>query len=364
MSLRSTLTYGFITVATLAVAEIAARTYDWAPRDKTEAGDKLGIDRYRHSRSGVGDLLPEQDGHWTIWFHRPYHVETNSLGLRNTEEPRENAFRVLALGDSQTFGPYLANDDTWPAWTETDLRTRHKLGDGVQVFNGGIAGYTILDELQLMQDKGLAFKPKLVVLGVFENDLYDMGRERNGRVQRPFKGTAADEFSRDFKRFFNSLAMVRLAKDFNAKKERAEAGVDIKRGEGVTAPPDPAKIAAELEGQSRRYAEVYREFHALLKSAGIPLAVIFIPAPNSDEGGYASQMEPLIRRLTIESATPYLDLTPVMTEQPESPSRLYLLRRDHKAGWAGNGHLSRAGNAVIGAAVSDWLLERGLVPKP
>src|SRR5713101_7589063 len=57
-------------------------------------------------------LRPRQ----TAFTHdRP--VQTNSLGLRDSEvgpEPRPGTLRVLALGDSQTFGNGLNLSDTWP----------------------------------------------------------------------------------------------------------------------------------------------------------------------------------------------------------------------------------------------------------
>src|SRR5262249_52483775 len=132
-----------------------------------------------------GDLAPNQDGLWVVWYHRPYHVQTNSIGLRNAEEPLDKAYRVLAIGDSQTFGPYLANDDTWPAWSENYLRRQQGRADGVQVFNAGIAGYTLPDELAYLRDKGVHFKPRLVVLATTERNIYFMRREIARGLQRP-----------------------------------------------------------------------------------------------------------------------------------------------------------------------------------
>src|SRR5262245_22318541 len=112
-------------LATLLGVELLARIYDWRPRSGDFAvGDNLGLSRSGYSPTGFGDLVPGQDGHWSTWFHRPYRVQTNSVGLRNTEEPSEGAFRILAVGDSQTFGVFLSNEDTWPAWTEYYLRRR------------------------------------------------------------------------------------------------------------------------------------------------------------------------------------------------------------------------------------------------
>jgi hypothetical protein len=56
-----------IVAAAIVAAEIAARTYGWAPRsDFLSAGDALGDARYEYSPTGYGDLVPNQDGQWTI----------------------------------------------------------------------------------------------------------------------------------------------------------------------------------------------------------------------------------------------------------------------------------------------------------
>src|SRR5262249_50000152 len=171
-------------------AESLARIWDWQPRAwDGSAGDGIGPLRYYPSPHGLGDLVPNQDGLWVTWFHRPYSVQTNSFGFRNTQEPSDKAFQILAVGDSQTFGPFLANEDTWPAWSEAYLRERYSNAERIRVFNAGIAGYTILDELAYLREKGIHLKPKLVVLGVFENDISDLRKEKNGVVQRPHNDT-------------------------------------------------------------------------------------------------------------------------------------------------------------------------------
>ena len=87
---RGLAVYTAIIVSTLASAEVLSRLYAWEPPRSLEpmSNDGLGLSRYLYSPVGSGDLVPRQDGHWIIWYHRPYHVQTNSLGLRNVEEPR------------------------------------------------------------------------------------------------------------------------------------------------------------------------------------------------------------------------------------------------------------------------------------
>jgi len=348
-------------VVTLLVAEVLARAYDWSPRALYMAtGDRLGMSRYYHSFTGYGDLVPDQDGHWETWFHRPYHVQTNSVGLRNTEEPQASAYRILALGDSQTFGPYLANDDTWPAWAENALRLHYRDAGKVQVFNGAIAGYTIVDELAYLREKGVAFKPDLVVLAAFENDLADLRKEHDGTVQRR-RATSRPKLGISLKAWGRSSALVNLAEQVKTRLAFRGAGVDVQRGEGETPPSAPSLDTGPLVA---RYSELFRQTVRVLAANGLKLAVLYIPSSDVVTGNGASELEPLVRALAAETQTPYLDLTPALRAKNVTAEMLYLLRRDPVGGgWTGNAHLSRAGNAVIGQTVAQWLLETGVAPK-
>jgi lysophospholipase L1-like esterase len=363
--LKTIAIYSAIIIATLASAELLARIWDWSPREgDLPAGDGLGRWRYDFAYGGAGDLVANQDGHWVIWFHRPYHVQTNSLGLRNTEEPSNNAFRILAVGDSQTFGPYLANEDTWPAWTENYLRQHYGDAGKVQVFNAGIAGYTILDELAYLKQKGAAFSPKLVVLAVFENDLDDLRKEKNQYIRRP-TDPPRSRISMLVRELGRKSALISVFDQLRNRIKLAAAHVDIRRGEvNPTAPAHPSPPPASSNVLARRYGELFRETVALLKSRGIALAVIFIPGPDAVGSGATSVMEPVIRTLALETGTPYLDLTTIMSAERDPEARLYLLQKDARTGnFAGNGHLSREGNAAIGRAVADWLASSQLIPR-
>jgi len=349
-----------IVAASIVAAEAAARIYGWTPRsDFVSAGDALGDARYEYSPTGYGDLVPRQDGQWTIWFHRVYHVQTNSVGLRNTEEPSDQAFRILAIGDSQTFGPYLANDDTWPAWAENYLRQR--LGvDRVQVFNAGIAGYKTVDELAYLRDKGVGFKPGLVVLAVTERNLFVARSELAQRLRRSNRPPPS-WIQAKLKGFAQESALIGLANEVRARIKMAAAGINIRRGaEPATAakPPEPDHAAVVV-----RFGDAFRDIVALLRSHSIPFAVVFIPEVAALEAEQTSQTAPILRALCLETGTACLDLTPVYRAQADAPARFYLVQRDAKTGaYVGNHHLSREGNAVAGRAIADWLVGARLVP--
>lgn len=360
LKLSTAAVYLGLAVLTLIGAEAAARIYDWKllARDGS-GGDSLGQWRYYHSPSGYGDLVPSQDGHWVIWFHRPYHVQTNSVGLRNTEEPSDTAFRVLAIGDSQTFGPYLANDDTWPFWTENALRKHYGDADKIQVFNAGVSGYGIADELAYLKEKGLNFAPKLVLLAVFENDILDLRRENN--PMRPKDGS----FSRletTLKALGRSSALVAMAQRVRDTIDRGAAGVDIGRGEGQVVAPDAKP--ADFDKLAARYEELFGEMAKLLQDRSIPFGVMFIPVSEVFVGK-SSLAEPIVANAAKSNRVPYLDLTPVLRAAVASPeTRLYLQNWDVRVNsLAGNGHLSREGGLVVGDAVAKWLVENKLVPE-
>ena len=357
MNWRTWGVYTLIVLASLLGAELLVRVYDWGPRSGDfAAGDNLGLSRYNYSHRGFGDLVPAQDGHWATWFHRPYHVQTNSVGLRNTEEPSDKAFRIVAIGDSQTFGPFLANEDTWPAWTENYLRRRDQSDERFQVFNAGIVGYTIFDELAYLKDKAIAFKPQLVVLAVFENDLRDLLKVKGDARKRPRSTWGVVDALRTIGR---NLALVQLGDRIKTGVKLKLAGVDTRggiRGGTGWAPPsgdDPAL--------AKRFTELFDDMAALLKSHGIALAVIFIPAADCMDARTPSVTEPVVRAAAIARGTPYLDMTPTFQAHPDSVSRLYLLQRAASGRLSGDGHVSREGSAVIGQAVADWLARAGLV---
>ena len=108
------------------------------------------------------------------WFDRRgcVPVRINSLRLRDREVPREPApgtRRLIAVGDSFTFGLGVRVEDTWPKQLERGLRERDPR---VEVLNAGFAGgYEISHYLTWLIRKGFGMKPEGVVMGVCLNDV-------------------------------------------------------------------------------------------------------------------------------------------------------------------------------------------------
>ena len=102
------------------------------------------------------------------------HVHTNAARLRGPEVRDDGSIRVLALGDSCTFGWNVAADETYPAALERLLN--HRTGDGhYQVLNAGVAGYSSYQGLVYLRERGLALRPAIVVIGFGFNELFRIG---------------------------------------------------------------------------------------------------------------------------------------------------------------------------------------------
>ena len=109
----------------------------------------------------------------------------NSLDLRDEEIPakREAELRILAVGDSFTYGFGVEEPETFVRQTERLLRKREP-GRDIRVINGGIGGGPFRQAAWL-REVGLGLEPDVVVQTFFiGNDIYDdlAWRQRGGGV--------------------------------------------------------------------------------------------------------------------------------------------------------------------------------------
>jgi len=96
-------------------------------------------------------------------------VSSNTRGMRGvreyTTDKPEGTIRVVAIGDSFTFGEEVADADTYPARLETLL-------DRGEVLNLGMFAFG-LDQIYLrLRDEGVTYDPDYVVLGYVAADLF------------------------------------------------------------------------------------------------------------------------------------------------------------------------------------------------
>jgi len=98
-------------------------------------------------------------------------LHTNALGLRGGPLADEHAVRILALGDSSTFGWQVADDETYPARLEAALSARYGPG-GYRVLNAGVPGWTSHHGLLALEALAPEVRPKVVVIAFGFNDSF------------------------------------------------------------------------------------------------------------------------------------------------------------------------------------------------
>ena len=93
----------------------------------------------------------------------PYAVRIDSLGYRGVDFPRKKVpgeLRVLAIGDSFTYGDFVDDGQTVPAVVQRQLE--RACGRPVTVVNAGVGGSTITTQIEMLR-RAAAISPGLSV---------------------------------------------------------------------------------------------------------------------------------------------------------------------------------------------------------
>jgi lysophospholipase L1-like esterase len=300
-------------------------------------------------------------------------ISINRQGLRGPEigPKAPGAFRVLALGDSFTFGVGAREGETYPARLQEILRSR---GVEAEVLNAGVPGFGVPDEVAWFQRWGWTLEPDAIVLAVFvANDLQDAapGEPKAVAVDGSLmiQGEKKSSLSRWL--YYHSHLYVLL-------KTSALGGV-VRRLLGTPEPLETRELREELDLYSkgslpkeiREGAEATEEAVAgLARSAGGArvLAVIIPSLLQVDpvrwranlqrfglypEGYDPMQPNRLFRSIFSRQGIPTLDLT--------APFAAAILRRE-KIYYPIDQHLTPAGYRLTAEEVAEALAPRGRAP--
>jgi lysophospholipase L1-like esterase len=124
---------------------------------KRAAGRRLTV-RHMEQAAGELEIAPAETG-----------IEVNADGYRGPELDRAHSrYRILALGDSCTFGSPCAERYPYARALETELRAA---GHDVEVVNGGVEGYSPSDVLARL-DELQSLRPEMTTLYIGWNALF------------------------------------------------------------------------------------------------------------------------------------------------------------------------------------------------
>jgi len=300
-------------------------------------------------------------------------ISIDRQGLRGPEigPKAPGTFRVLALGDSFTFGVGAREDETYPARLQAILRSR---GVRAEVLNAGVPGFGVPDEVAWFQRWGWTLEPDVIVLAVFvANDLQDAapGEPKAVAVDGSLMMQGEKKSSVSRWLYYHSHLYVLL-------KTSALGGV-VRRVLGAPEPLETRELREELGLYAKGgLPREIREGAAATETAAAGLAMsaggsrvlaVIIPSllqvdparwqanlqrfSLHPEGYDPLRPNRLFRSIFSRQGIPMLDLTPPFTAAVRRGNRIY---------YPIDQHLTPAGYRLMAEAVAETLAPRGRAP--
>jgi lysophospholipase L1-like esterase len=174
--------------------------------------------------------------------------------------------RVLAVGDSTTFGLGVADDATWPSQLQ---RRFDRSSLDVEVINAGVPGYTSFQCRRFLEDQGLALEPDLIVATFGFNDFDRWATNRDTEAARAVRLRAWDAALMK-SRLYQAMHRVLGADGVVPWGGRTEAGSPG----GAARPAQASTTRLTLE----EYIDQVRAIKESSDELGIPLILLLWPA--------------------------------------------------------------------------------------
>ena len=377
----------------LVVGEIAARILI-----SRQNGGKEGKEQARYTEYDPLLGWRKRKMASATYKRREYTVEvkTNSQGLRDPErslEPPPQTFRILALGDSFVEGYTVDLKDTVTKRLESRLNDS---GCAAEVINGGTAGYSTDQEYLFYRSDGARYRPSLVLLFFFWNDVIYLDRQdyfgtpkpafemgdaqvklhRYPVKEKPKEASSSEDEKPEPVEGSALLAMIR---------ERLWLGApdvhDALARLGLWNPIPKSSPRLEMLVYDQRdlapVEDAWEKAEAILKSLkqdvedhGSTLAVVYIPGKMEvqeaswkatrqlyrlkDGAWNLDKVRQKVERLTSTLHIPLIDLNPAL-KAAEQPFRSTYLMFD--------GHWNARGHDEAASAVFDWLKTSKSLPE-
>ncbi len=292
-----------------------------------------------------------------------YHVTTNQDGFRQSGSiPSKNHYELIFLGDSQTFGVGVNDEQAFAARTGELLKQ--------SVLNTACPGYNNIEELQIAKQVLKTERPKYLALCFFAgNDPYENYSNRSKREPAGMTNISKNKFrlaSFDFKSFlvkksaiYNLLIRLRQFEVINQLLFKLKMVNNI---------PPPELIAFRKGNDSQKEAffevtqSVLKELNQEAVASGTHFLILFIPDRYQVEDDYWHQwvkkykldesrydrLEPnnRLKTFTEENKIDFLDLTPDLRDESSKGTRVY---------WAIDSHLNPAGHLTIANTFSKYI---------
>ncbi len=306
-------------------------------------------------------------------------VQINSLGLRDREVaiPKPpGLFRMVAIGDSITFGFGVRLEESYPKRLEARLNAgREPSSRRVEVINAGVPATSLASYLQFLELKGARLQPDLVLIGIAFNDIFDYDS-----VSRPVSAPSQNRKARlgaALRRLNRALLLhshLYLLSYVSVKSILIRTGfLDLNQAYAE----DFLPVQSPSEPQARAWASSLRLLSRLIETARglhVPIVLVLFPIePQLDAQALdlyrhtlrielnTTALEGIPQRRLAEFArsmnVPFVDLLPRFREFRDRG--LFLRNRSISHDWT---HPSSAGHEIAADEILSTLQHLALVP--
>ncbi len=283
-------------------------------------------------------------------------IMLDKYGLRMDELAPEShrtdgRIRIMFLGDSITFGFYQRARDTYGAQATSILNSRDPDLDAVAL-NAGHTGYDTWQEWHYFENTAVNLEPDALVLQFCLNDaaaMYDPGigpdMKRHPQASQILQPTHWSGLHR-------AVLDIAARRQFGENLQQGAQELEHFRMEELLRPElnDQATRAMQLIiSHMERIAKCCRRH-------GIRFMIVCWPMRSQlVDDALVPQPQRILREFCEKNGVAYLDLLPAFkagaTRSEGGVDSLYI---DHV-------HPTRAGNAIAGGALAEFLIESGII---
>tara|TARA_B100000686_G_C16796854_1_gene983026 strand:+ start:1683 stop:3590 length:1908 start_codon:yes stop_codon:yes gene_type:complete len=122
---------------------------------------------------GIATLKPGFKGEFSNSLKINYDVNVNDKGIRrkknNDYRKKDGKFRIVCVGDSETFGLGVGDSQTYPFYLEKILNESSG-SNKFEVLNLGVSSWGPVEYYRYLKMEGLKYSPDIIVLGLTADD--------------------------------------------------------------------------------------------------------------------------------------------------------------------------------------------------
>jgi len=201
-------------------------------------------------------------------------LRINSLGFRGAEfqsEKKDSVVRILAVGDSCTFGTAdIPDSDTYPYVLGNLLNAPLKTAR-YEVINAGVPGYTSRQCLRYFKSRLVKYRPDIIIMYCGWNDIWT--------YRNPASNTAASPVLRNISRLMSKSLLFSLLRDYAINPLRFKVMPARSGGVSGVRSVDPAM----RQLMSTSFDRNIRDMIATASANGMRSILFTLPMPVSEQ---------------------------------------------------------------------------------